>query len=696
MRARVAVDIGGTFTDLVWFDPEAPQPIRQTKVLTTPKRLADGIRAALEAVGVPAGSLEGVLHASTVVINALIERRGAKTALLTTEGFRDVYEIGRINRPDSFNLRFRKHLPLVSREHVWEVPERILADGTVRHPLGEEAIEQAVDWLRGGGYDAVAVTFLHAYAYPEHEARLGEGIGRRLPELFVSLSHQVVREYREYERTSTTVANAFVGPLVASYLDDLSHWLEQEGFSGTLALMQSNGGLMDVALARSQPIQMVESGPAAGVAASAHFCRTLGLSRAIAFDMGGTTAKAAVVADYAVAMSRDYYVGGYRAGLPLRVPVLDLQEVGMGGGSIAWVEGGAFLKVGPASAGADPGPAAYGRGGELPTVTDADVVLGRLGGLRGQLESGIPLDRGRAQEAVARHIAAPLEWEIEAAAEGILAVAASQMAHGIRAVTVERGLDPSQFVLLAYGGGGPLHATRVARELGVREVVVPPYPGVFSALGLLLSDWRREVTATHWVVLDAQAGEALERWYQQLEAQALQEVRRAAGAEVAVRLVRSAEVRYVGQEHTVVVPMPPDFTAADAWVTAKANFDQLHGRRYHHSAPQEPAEVVNLRVAAIGAMAKPPWPELAPRRQGRPQPIGHQALWLGQAGWVQGVPVYERRELLADDWVEGPAIILEPTATTVLEAGDLGVVGRLGELNVQLKQEVREGHASQS
>src|SRR5437867_2098530 len=514
---RVAVDIGGTFTDVVVFD-EANGSLALAKALSTPAELARGVLDGLTKAAVRFDQVSTLIHGSTVVINAIIERNGAKTALVTTKGFRDVYEIGRINRPESFNPRFRKHRPLVPREDIFEVTERMLADGSVRTPFDEGEAREVARIIKEEGFEAVAVLFLHAYRAPEHEVRMCEILRETDPNLFISASHELSREYREYERTSTVAANAYVGPNVSQYLGDLERRLRANQFAGNLMIMQSNGGLSDVEIARRQCIQMMESGPAGGVVGTMALCEVLDLDAAIAFDMGGTTAKAGVVRRGQPSFAPDYFIGGYNEGLAIRIPVLDIVEVGTGGGSIAWMDDGGALHVGPHSAGAEPGPACYGRGGTAPTITDANVVLGRLAPEQ-FLGGDMRLDRQAAIEALRRHVAVPLGVDLERAASGMLEVAVAAMANVVRHVTLERGLDPRDFTLVAYGGAGPLHAAAVARELAIRTVIIPPVPGHFSALGMLMADLRRDYVQTLFARLNTLSMEQLEAQFQQLEAE---------------------------------------------------------------------------------------------------------------------------------------------------------------------------------
>src|SRR5262245_16804874 len=408
---RVAVDIGGTFTDIVVFD-EAESSLTLAKTLSTPAELARGVLEGLTKAAVRFDEVATLIHGSTVVVNAIIERKGAKTALITTKGFRDVYEIGRINRPESFNPRFRKHRPLVPREDIFEVTERMLADASVRTPFDEHEAREVARIVKEEGFEAVAVLFLHSYRAPEHEIRMCEILRETDPNLFLSASHELSREYREYERTSTVAANAYVGPQVNRYLGDLERRVRSDGFAGSLMIMQSNGGLSDVEMARRQCIQMMESAPAGGVVGTMALCEALDLEAAIAFDMGGTTAKASVIRRGEPSLSPDYFIGGYNEGLAIRIPVLDIVEVGTGGGSIAWLDEGGGLHVGPRSAGAEPGPVSYGRGGTEPTVTDANVVLGRLSPER-FLGGEMRLNRIAAENALQERVARPLGVELE-------------------------------------------------------------------------------------------------------------------------------------------------------------------------------------------------------------------------------------------------------------------------------------------
>jgi N-methylhydantoinase A len=680
---RVAVDIGGTFTDVVVFD-EANSSLALAKALSTPAELARGVLEGLTKAAVRFPDVSTLIHGSTVVVNAIIERNGAKTALVTTKGFRDVYEIGRINRPESFNPRFRKHRPLVPRENIFEVTERRLADGSVRTPFDEQEAREVAHIIKEEGFEAVAVLFLHSYRAPEHEIHMCEILRETDPNLFLSASHELSREYREYERTSTVAANAYVGPKVSQYLGDLERRLRDNKFRGNLMIMQSNGGLSDVDMARRQCIQMMESGPAGGVVGSMALCELLDLDAAIAFDMGGTTAKASVIRRGEPSLSPDYFIGGYNEGLAVRIPVLDIVEVGTGGGSIAWLDEGGGLHVGPRSAGAEPGPASYGRGGSEPTVTDANVILGRLSPER-FLGGEMRLDRSAAEKSLRERIAQPLNVNLERAASGMLQVATSAMANAVRHVTLERGLDPRDFTLVAYGGGGPLHAASVAKELSIGKIIIPSAPGHFSALGMLMADLRRDYVQTLFERMDDLEMFQLEDQFKKLEDEGRAALEASGIPTDRIVFERAADMRYVGQEHAVAVRMPAKVGDKTARAEIKRLFDEAHELRYSHSAPEESADIVSLRVSAIGRLGKPQFGQIA---AGEKTPSsnarrGTRMVIFEGAGAVEA-PVWDRTKLLQNNMIAGPAIIEEAASTTVVEPGDTVTVNEFGHLIMQL------------
>jgi len=673
---RLAADIGGTFTDVTAFDEKTGR-LSFGKALSTPDRLVDGINAGVAKAGADYAAAGLFLHGSTIAINTILERTGAKTALITTEGFRDVYEIGRINRPDSYNLYFQKHRPLVERALCFEVAERVLADGEVSVPLDEDAVAALADALAARGVDAVAILFLHCYRTPGHEARAKQIIEARQPRMFVSASHELSQEYREFERTSTVVANAYIGPKVSRYIGEIDDHLRRAGFGGSFMIVQSTGGLYESSQARTYCVRMLESGPAAGVIGTQALCHTLGLEGAIAFDMGGTTAKAGVIYKGEPLTTGAALIGGYDKALPVQIAMMDIFEVGTGGGSIARVEDGA-LRVGPQSAGAEPGPACYGRGGEQPTVTDANLVLGRLGADR-FLGGEMQLDGAAAERALAR-VGKPLGYTATEAADGILRIAATTMSYAVKGVTTERGLDAGDFSLVAYGGAGPLHAVAVAREIGIRKVIIPGAPGVFSAFGMLFSDLRYDFVRTHLMQLADAPFDEIEQVFRNLEQQGRDAIGATSIRPHKITVKRALDMRYVGQEHPVTVDLPMRVFEKQDRDAIKRHFDDDHLQRYGTSAPAERAEIVSLRVTVSGMMKKPPQEKI---RKGTAAPP--KAAFTGKRkasfdGKFRDVPTYRRAELLAGNAITGPALIEEHASTTVLMPGDKMTVDPWGNL----------------
>ena len=537
---RIAVDIGGTFTDLAAFD-ENGEKLAFGKALSTHDALVDGIHDTLVGAGVDVKDAYLFLHGTTIGINTLLERTGAKTALLITRGFRDIYEIGRINRPDAYNLFFGKHDPLVKRSWRFEVEERMMADGSVRTELGEDKVRTLARDLKTRGVEAVAILLLHSYRNPTHEQRVEAIIREELPDVFVSSSHHLSQEYREFERVSTVAANAYIGPRVAKYLEELEEQLRVDQFKGDFYIVQSTGGLFPIEEARRECVRMLESGPAAGVIGAQAICAQLGLRDAIAFDMGGTTAKAGVISDGRPLTSSNALIGGYERALPIQVPMIDIFEVGTGGGSIARLAEGNALRVGPQSAGSMPGPACYGRGGTEPTVTDANLLLGRLDAEH-FLGGAMKLDLAAAERAVTT-VAEKLKLDPMTAAEGILRIAATAMSYAVKGVTTERGLDAGSFAMIVYGGAGPLHASAIAREIGIRRVLIPFSPGHFSAYGMLFSDLRRDYVRSCFQKLAIVPFETIEGLYGEMEDTGRQSLAQSAVKPEKVTIMRSADMR---------------------------------------------------------------------------------------------------------------------------------------------------------
>jgi N-methylhydantoinase A len=681
---RLSADVGGTFTDVAAFD-ETTGALKLGKTLTTPQRLVTGIENGVGKASSRFAAARMFLHGTTVAINTILERSGAKCALLTTQGFRDIYEIGRVNRPESYNLFFEKHAPLIDRDLRFEIMERMDSQGTVLIPLDEAQVLAVARNAVGQGVQAIAILFLHSYRNPAHEQRAKAIVEKEFPGIFVTASHELSQEYREYERTSTAAANAYVGPRVQTYLTEMEAHLADAGFTGNFLIVQSTGGLFDVGDARQSCIRMLESGPAAGVVGTKALCDKLEIPNAIAFDMGGTTAKAGVIYEGNVLMTGSALIGGYATGLPVQMPMIDIQEVGTGGGSIARVEVGNALRVGPESAGAAPGPVCYGLGGTEPTITDANLMLGRLGADR-FLGGEMKLYLDTAKKALTEKIAKPLGLDPIEAAEGILRIATTKMAHVVRWVTTERGLDAADFALVAYGGAGPLHASAVARELSIGVVIIPRAPGHFSACGMLVADLRRDFVNTWFTPLADASFPEMERIFAEMERQGRETVGRGrtlSGVEVR----RSADMRYVGQEHAVTVELPIDLFTSQDRDGIKKLFDAVHQTRYGFSVAAEKAEIVSLRGAVIGEMRKPPFEHIA---KGNAEPEaaafrGKRPVYFASSGFVE-TPTYDRPALKAGNKITGPALIEEHASTTVVHPGDMLEVDAFGDLVINVRR----------
>ncbi|MDR5684442.1 MAG: hydantoinase/oxoprolinase family protein [Armatimonadota bacterium] len=678
---RVASDIGGTFTDLVYLD-ERSGTLRTAKVDTTPPQFERGVMDSLRKAGVEGHMIAYLVHGTTVIINAVTERRGARTGLITTRGFRDVLEIGRANRPDLYNLRYRKPKPFVPRYLRLEVTERISHKGEVLVPLSEEDVRDAVRRLKAEGVEAIAICFLHSYANPAHERRAAQIAREEWPDVFVTSSHEITREWREYERTSTAVLNAYVQPSAARYLDALERDLRDSGVVGTLYVMQSNGGTATFDSARRAPIGMVESGPVAGVLGTLALGRLLGETNLISLDIGGTTAKCTLIDRGEVRVTTEYKIEWSRTfpGYPLKVPVVDIVEIGAGGGSIAWLDDAGALHVGPQSAGALPGPACYSRGGQAPTVTDSNLVAGRLN--PGYFLGGeIPLQVSHARAALGP-IAERFGIDEIQAALGVLRLANANMVNALKLVSIHRGYDPRDFTLVAFGGGGGMHAASLARELHIHRVLIPVEPAVFSAWGMLMTDLRYDLVRTHIERTDGASPQDLDRRWSEMEEAA---VRYFANEQMdSSRLVfrRYTDMRYAGQEHTVKVPFPAGPVTTETVREVEEKFHALHEQHYTFRL-SNPIEFVNFHLTTFGTVDKPSIPEIdgtrnavrARKDKRRVEFDGHGAL---------ETPIYERGRLGPGAVVRGPAIIEEPASTTVLFPGDRLRVDPYGNLLIEV------------
>jgi N-methylhydantoinase A len=669
LSVRIAVDIGGTFTDATVVDEQTGR-VAIAKTLTTPADPSEGfmhaVERALAEAKVEAPQVGFVVHATTVATNAIIEGKVARSGFVTTEGFRDLLEIARQVRPSLYDTQFEKPKPLVPRDRAVGVRERLGPAGEVLVPLDEGSARAAAALLKREGVESVAVCLLHSYVNGDHERRIGAILAEELPGVPISLSAEVAPEFREYLRASTTVINAVIRPVVERYLERIERRLVNAGIEAKLLVMQSSGGVFSSEAAARRPVFMVESGPAAGVIAAAYLGSTIDRPDILSFDMGGTTAKVGLIQGGKPSVTKDYQVGGHASagigglslsGYPVRTPVVDLVEIGAGGGSIAWVDSGGLLRVGPQSAGADPGPVCYRGGGVEPTVTDANVVLGRLNPdyfLGGE----ISLDVEGARRAIDERCAKPLGLDVVEAAHGIVEIANAAMVNALHLISVQRGYDPRDFLLVGFGGAGPVHANALARDAEIPTVLVPPSPGIFSATGLLTTDLKRDAAQTVVQRLDALDPAEAESVFTALEATGAEEMRHEGVAEDAIEFERRLDLRYVGQSYELTVP---------AGGALAQRFHAEHDRVYGFSAESEPIECVSLRLTTIGRIAKPPPRALA--RGGVPEATSRRDVYFAEAGGYGDCPIYDRYALGAGAHLAGPAVVEEFDSTTVVHPG---------------------------
>ncbi len=660
-RYRVGIDIGGTFTDLVYFDEESKE-FSVVKVPTTPKKPADGALNAIKTAKIELKDIYMLVHATTLGTNMFLGQEGLnppKLVLITTKGFRDIIEIGRQRRSDLYNLFFEKPKPIVLRRDRYEVEERINAKGEVITPLNEDELRKIAEEIRSKGYEIVVVSFLHSYRNPIHEIKAKEIIKEECPNIEVITSHEINPEYKEYERTSTTIVNAFLKPMMSKYLTTLLSVLRSKGFKGRFFVMQSSGGISTIDYAIKKSAAFVESGPAAGAVAVAYYSKITGDSNVIGFDMGGTTAKASTIINHEPSITTEYEIGGKvhagrlvrGSGYPVRFPFIDLAEVSAGGGTIAWIDEGGALRVGPISAGADPGPVCYGRGNTKPTITDANLILGRLGE---KLGGGVlTLRRDLSEDAISK-LADHLGMSLEETAFGIIKLANTVMAKALRIVTVERGYDPRDFTMFVFGGAGALHGVELAEELNVKSVLIPPHAGVFSALGLLLSDYRVDKVKSVIRLVEEIDEDEIERIFAELTDEAVKEVR-IENAEI--KVIKQVDIRYKGQAYEITVPW---MNNVEECVKA---FHEKHEALYGFSSPDESVEIVNLRVTAIGIMSKP---EVKAEKEieHEPKPENYREVYFSD-GWMN-TPIYARNKLKAGARIEGPAVIEDYDTTIVI------------------------------
>ena len=671
----VGIDVGGTFTDLTAVDAETGRVV-VTKVPSRPRHEAEAVLAGLQALGIASADVRRLVHGTTVGTNAVLERRGARVALLTTAGFRDLIEIGRTKRniPALFIPTFVRPKPVVERKHRFEVTERLGPDGAVLVPLDPASIERAVDGALAADAEVVAVCLLHAYLNPAHERLVADAVKGRAPGLPVSCSADVVAEYREFERFSTTVLNAYLQPLMERYLTSLEERLLATGYAYGVLTVASSGGMMTSDTARRLPIKTIFSGPAGGVSQACFVGAAANIRDFITYDMGGTSTDVCLVRDLQPLMTADSMVGAF----PVKVSQIDMHTVGAGGGSIAWLDVDGSLQVGPRSAGASPGPAAYGLGGTEPTVTDANVVLGRIG-TRRRLGGSIGIDPVRARRAVeelALRMNRPLG--VEALAEGVVTIAVARMTSAIREISIQRGHDPRDFTLIAFGGAGPMHALAMADEIGIPRVLVPRHPGNFSALGLLAADIKHDDVRTRVGPLHDRLP-ALRQAFADMEAAARQQLEREGFAPEQQKLLRSLDLRYRGQAFELNIPVADSDLRLDR---IEADFHRRHRDTYGHSHLQAAIELVNARLTAYGLVPKPtPARHIAPGTDLAAALDGRRPVWF--EGHAHDCPVWARDRLPEGAVLHGPAIVEEFGATTVVPPGWRGAMDPHGNLRFE-------------
>jgi N-methylhydantoinase A len=661
----VGIDVGGTFTDIVAVDitKGASHYFKLPSTRENPATAAlEGFRRVLEIAAAPPASVSSFTHGTTVATNAILEGRHAKTAYVTTAGFRDILELARQRRPHLWNLDKPKPSPVALRDARLEIDERLDASGAIIRPLTDEGIATLLQQLGQTGAQAVAVCLLHSYANPAHEQQIAEAIRKAFPDIFVCSSSEVVGEFREYERFCSTVLNAGLLPVMDRYLGALQEGVRDLGTPAPVAVMQSNGGTMSATAARERPISTFLSGPAAGVVGAIAVGRSVGQERFVTFDMGGTSTDVCLVEQSTAPIRRDQVV----AGMPVRTPTVDIHTVGAGGGSIAWVDDGGLLKVGPQSSGARPGPACYGHGGTEPTVSDANVLLGRLNPV-GLLDGRLEVDLSAAERALDDRIGERLGLDRETAAIGILEIVNANMVQAIRVVSVERGHDPRDFALMAFGGAGPLHAADIAAELGIDTVIIPARPGLLCAQGLLHSDRRADFSRTRIMPLSSGAAASLQRLAEELDEMLDGWCRSEGLTAQSVSCDYTADLRYLGQDFELIVPFTRQALSEEGFVRSLIEtFNAVHLEHYGYASPEKAVEIVAMRLRAIAP---------APSLPATPRPpisgdalIGERSVWFKDAGRLM-TPIYDRARLGAGSILEGPALLEQMDSTTVVPPG---------------------------
>lgn len=677
---RIATDIGGTFTDLVYVDENGN--FGTDKSDTTPAAFEEGVINVIKKSNINTETIDTFIHGTTIIINALTERKGVKTALITTKGFRDVLEIARGNRPDLYNIRYEKPKPFVERYLRKEVNERVNYKGEVLTPLDTEELKLIIEYFKEQSIDAIAIAYLHAYQNPTHEKETAKYIQSVWPEVAVTCSHEVTKEWREYERTNTTVLNSYVKPIANLYVDQLGEKLDELKLDGKRFIMQSNGGTTSFEQAKQTPINLIESGPVAGIYGASVLGKLLGEENIIAFDIGGTTAKCSLINKGEVKITTDYYIekNEKSAGYPVKVPVVDIVEIGNGGGSIAHINESGSLQVGPQSAGSTPGPVAYGRGGENPTTTDANLYTGRLSLDNFNTKSSME----DIAKAIQEKIAQPFNLSTEEAAVGILRLANSNMLNALKLISVRKGYDPRDFSLIAFGGGGSLHAVALAQELGVKKVIVPIASSVFSAFGMLMTDLRYDFIKTLVAKLDIEDLDSMNEQWESIEKEAKNQLLKQDIESEGMFFHRMADLRYAGQEHTVKVNVPSGIWDTASLTTISDTFHLEHEKNYTFKLEGKPIEIVNMHLVAFGHVEKPSLKKVSSTGRKTTEAIKEvRNVYFEGQGWTK-TNVYDRGLLESGMEANGPLIVEEPTAATIVYPNQKLSVDEYGNLHVHI------------
>lgn len=663
MSYKLGIDVGGTFTDLLLFHEETKE-IYISKVPSTPSNpsvgVYHGIGQVLTECSIDPERIEFLIHGTTVATNAILEHKGVKTALICTRGFQDILHIGRQDRPKLYDFFEKRPKPLIPRRLRYQVTERTLHTGEIEEELNIQEVEEIIEKIREEEIFAVAVCLLHSYANPFHEQQIKEIFAKKSPEVKVSISSEILPEYREYERMSTTVINSYVTPLMEKYLSELHVKMKEGRIKSDLHIMQSNGGVMTSKTAEKKSVHTVLSGPCAGALGALEIGVLAGFENTITVDMGGTSFDISLASKGRLRNITESEVAGY----PIKIPMVDISTIGAGGGSIAWIDEGGALRVGPESAGALPGPVCYRKGGSLPTVTDANLVLGRLNP-HNFLGGRMKIDYDGAREVIEKTIATPLSLELEEAAEGIIRVVNASMMKGIRKVSVERGFDPREFVMISYGGCGPLHTSELARELGIPKVLIPQAPGVLSALGLLMADFRHDYVTTYLREVSSLSLEEFNERLRDMEIRAVEQMVQENVPEESILLKHSLDMRYLGQGYELEIPIEQGLIEAEDLQKVLLLFHDTHALNYGYSVKEDLVEIVNIRVTSFGRLKRP---ELKKKEKIGEDPIKalqgrREAYWDGQ---YHKTSIYNRDRLQPGDTIVGPAVIEQLDSTVVV------------------------------